>query len=389
MAHKFDLSQYAKIWDSKEGRLITSTILRDPEMLRSNFGFWKQKFLVDPNITPTDHEGIATFRSTMRKIETGTLGHLRAPMGDTILKERGNAAFYTGVIPDFTGDGFLETAETRLYKEKMYESFGNDASLIAGYTQDVLQPMVDGFNMTVSHMAAQLMSTGKINYQQGEGAQMRLLKADIPAENFLKAGVAVWTAAGCRILDQWRALVQKVNDMLGIEDGTIQWQLEITRNMWVNTVLKNAQVIEWVRYANSLNNVLLPQNLEITTDMATKALSSFEGLPQIVLIQEKQKDGTNGIVHGWNDNTAVLRPVGYAGYIRHTGILDEEVYKRFANNAIQFNFSKTESGLLTIMNSVVPSGTLKEWHTQPMYSCIPSLDEFLYHFIIDTATAGV
>ena len=177
--------------------------------------------------------------------------------------------------------------------------------------------------------------------------------------------------------------------MLGIEDGTIQWQLEITRNMWVNTVLKNAQVIEWVRYYNSLNNVLLPQNLDVTTDMATKALSTFEGLPQIVLIQEKQKDGTNGIVRGWDDNTAVLRPVGYAGYIRHTGILDEEVYKRFANNAIQFNFSKTESGLLTIMNSVVPSGTLKEWHTQPMYSCIPSLDEFLYHFIIDTATAGV
>ena len=39
------------------------------------------------------------------------------------------------------------------------------------------------------------------------------------------------------------------------------------------------------------------------------------------------------------------------------------------------------------MNSVVNNGNLKEWHTDLMMSAIPTLDEFLYHAIIDTTTA--
>lgn len=383
--HKFDTSQYYKLWESSEGRDIMTTILADPEMLHANHDFWRQKFLVDPSITPTNDEGIATFRSKMKKMETGSLAHLRAPMGGTVVKERGNLAWYTGSIPDFITDGWMETAKTRMYKQQLFEQLGNDAELVMGWIDDVLQPQLDSVNQTISNMAAQLLSTGKINYTFGEGANSKLEKADIPAENFKKAGVKVWTDTTCRLLDQLRKLVNDVNEQLGVE---MNWQLEITRNMWLNNFLKNEQVIEWVRYYKSLNNTLLPQNVEMTSDMVRSAIATFEGLPQIVIIEEKQKDGTLGIVHGWDDKVAVLRPMGYAGYIRRTNIADETIYRNYANNNVKFNFANTLDGLALVMNSVIPNGNLQEWHTETMFSCIPSLDEFLYHFIIDTSTAN-
>ena len=168
----------------------------------------------------------------------------------------------------------------------------------------------------------------------------------------------------------------------------MQFQLEITRNMWRNNFLNNAQVIEWVRYMRSMNNVLLPSNVVVTTEMANEALTSFEGLPKIVIVEEKQKDAVSGIVKGWDDSVAVLRPLGMAGYMRHTNILDEEVYTKFANNAVTFNFAPAVDGLALVMNSVIPNGNLKEWHTDTMFSCVPTLDEFLYHYIIDTSTAN-
>lgn len=382
--HKFDTSQFYKLWESKEGRKIMTDILNDPDMIYSNHQFWREKFLIDPAVTPTDDLGRATFRSEMRRIETGTLAHLRAPMGDTVQREVGNAEFYTGSIPDFITDGWLETAKTRLYRERLYQQLGNDRELIQFWVEQVAQPQIDSVNQTLSNMAAQLMSTGAINYQYGVGIKDKLEKANIPSANFKTAGTKVWTDTSARLLDQIVTMVKNIQDSIGVD---IKFQLEITRNMWNNNFLNNAQVIEWVRYMRSMNNVLLPSNVVVTTEMANEALTTFEGLPKIVIIEEKQKDSVSGIVKGWADTVAVLRPIGMAGYMRRTNVLDEEVYTKFANNAVQFNFSSALDGLALVMNSVIPNGNLKEWHTDTMFSCVPTLDEFLYHYIIDTSTA--
>jgi hypothetical protein len=382
---KFETSQYSKLYDSMEGRSIMTAILSNPDLLRANHMFWSEKFRVDPNITPTDAHGKATFTSYMRQLESGQMMDMRAPLGDSRPVERGNAAFYTGVIPDFIAPGYVEKAPERMYKEKLYEQFG-DAKLLAMFATDVLQPMVDSANQTLSNMAAQLMSKGSITYNYGGGIHDNLYKADIPAANFKTAGAVSWAdTTNCKILDQVRKLYQDILDQLGLE--SLPMQLEITRNNWNNYWLKNAQVIEWVRYIKSVNNVLLPTTITLTSDMAQEAVNAFEGLPKIVIIEEKQKDETSGIVHGWADNIAVIRPIGYAGYIRHTSILDEEVYTKYGNNLVTRNFSHTGSGLFTVMNSVIANSNLKEWHTDLMMSAIPSLDEFLYHFIINTTTA--
>ena len=107
MKYDFQNSTYSKLWDSKEGGQLLTFLLNDPEMIRSNHNFWKQKFLVDPNITPTAADGTATFKSEMREIETGSMMSMRSPLGDTITRDKKGIKYYTGVIPDFITDIFL------------------------------------------------------------------------------------------------------------------------------------------------------------------------------------------------------------------------------------------------------------------------------------------
>ena len=118
-----------------------------------------------------------------------------------------------------------------------------------------------------------------------------------------------------------------------------------------------------------------------------KALAQYPDLAPIVLIQEKQNDVINGTVNGWKQGVAVFRPSGFAGLIRHTDAQDEEIFTKFGNNVNTYNFTRALDGIATICNSVVVNGNLKEWHTDFWMSAIPSLDEFLYHGIVDTTVA--
>lgn len=381
---KFEQSTYNKIWDSVEGRQIVTQILNTPELINANHTFWTEKFRVDPNITQTNHEGEAIFISRMRKLEGGVLMDMRAPLGDSVPEDVKGQEYYSGAIPEFISKGFVEKATERDYKEKLFAQFG-DASLVAQYATDVLQSRLDSANQTLSHMSAQLLSTGKIIYKAGVGIQGNVLKAAIPANNFLKAGAKVWTDTTARLLDQIVKIVDDINDATGLN---IQWQLEVTKDQFKNCFLKNEQVIEWVRYMNIINNQPLPERLIITRDMAMPALNAFEGLPPIVIVEEKQKDADSTMVHGWKDGIAVLRPVGYAGLVRRTTIKDTELFTKYGNSVNSYSFAPALNGVATIRNSVIVNGNFKEWHADLVLAAVPSLDQFLYHYIIDTTTAN-
>ena len=380
---KFANSTYNKIWDSNEGRQIVTQILNDPDLIRANHTFWTQKFRIDPQITPTNAEGEAIFKSTMRQIESGVLMDMRAPLGDSVPEDKKGLAYYSGVIPEFISKGTVEKATERAYKEDLFAQFG-DAALIAAYATDVLQSKLDSANQTLSHMSAQLLSTGKIIYNQGVGIQGNVLKADVPTENFLKAGAKVWSDTSARLLDQIVKMVEDIREARGLD---LQFQLEITRKQFLEAFMKNEQVIEWVRYLNVINNTPLPERAVMTEDLVKNALSRFEGLPPIVIVEEKQKDTENGIVHGWKEGVAVLRPLGYAGFIRRTTIKDVELFTKYGNNVNSYSFASALNGLAQIANSVIVNGNFKEWHTHVIMAAVPSLDEFLYHYIIDTTTA--
>ena len=381
---KFEQSIYNKIWDSTEGRQIVTQILNTPELINANHTFWTEKFRVDPQITPTNQEGEAVFISRMRKLEGGALMDMRAPLGDSIPEDVKGQEYYSGTIPEFISKGFVEKATERDYKEKLFEQFG-DATLVAQYATDVLQTRLDSANQTLSHMSAQLLSTGKIIYKAGVGIQGNVLKAAIPAANFLKAGAKVWTDTTARLLDQIVKIVDDINDATGLN---IQWQLEVTKDQFKNCFLKNEQVIEWVRYMNIINNQPLPERLTVTRDMAMPALAAFEGLPPIVIVEEKQKDADSTMVHGWKDGAAVLRPIGFAGLVRRTTIKDTELFTKYGNSVNSYSFTPALNGLATVRNSVIVNGNFKEWHTDVVLAGVPSLDQFLYHYIIDTTTAN-
>ena len=380
---KFEQSTYNKIWDSTEGQQIVTQILNSPDLINANHMFWTEKFRVDPNITPTNQEGEAVFISRMREIESGVLMDMRAPLGDSVPEDKKGIAYYSGVIPEFISKGTVEKATERDYKEKLFEQFG-DVALVAAYATDVLQSKIDSANQTLSNMSAQLLSTSKIIYKSGVGIQGNVLKAEVPAANFLKAGAKVWTDTTARLLDQIVAIVEDVKDKTGIAN----WQLEVTKDQFKNCFLKNAQVIEWVRYMNIINNQPLPERLVLSREMAMSALASFEGLPPIVIIEEKQKDADSTIVHGWKAGVAVLRPMGIAGYMRRTTIKDTELFTKYGNSVNSYSFTPALNGLATVRNSVIVNGNFKEWHTDVVLAGIPSLDQFLYHYIIDTTTAN-
>ena len=381
---KFANSTYNKIWDSNEGRQIVTQILNDPDLIRANHTFWTQKFRIDPQITPTNAEGEAIFKSTMRQLESGVLMDMRAPLGDSVPEDKKGLAYYSGVIPEFISKGTVEKATERAYKEDLFAQFG-DAALIAAYATDVLQSKLDSANQTLSHMSAQLLSTGKIIYNQGVGIQGNILKADVPTENFLKAGAKVWSDTSARLLDQIVKMIEDIREAQGLD---LQFQLEITRKQFLEAFMKNEQVIEWVRYLNVINNTPLPERAVMTEDLVKNALARFEGLPPIVIVEEKQKDTENGIVHGWKEGVAVLRPLGYAGFIRRTTIKDVELFTKYGNNVNSYSFASALNGLAQIANSVIVNGNFKEWHTHVIMAAVPSLDEFLYHYIIDTTTAN-
>lgn len=380
---KFEQSTYNKIWDSTEGSQIVTQILNNPDLINANHMFWTEKFRVDPNITPTNAEGEAPFISRMREIESGVLMDMRAPLGDSVPEDKKGIAYYSGIIPEFISKGTVEKATERDYKEKLFEQFG-DVSLVAAYATDVLQSKIDSANQTLSNMSAQLLSTAKIIYNSGVGIQGNVLKAEVPAANFLKAGTKVWTDTTARLLDQIVEIVEDIKDKTGIAN----WQLEVTKDQFKNCFLKNAQVIEWVRYMNIINNQPLPERLVLSRDMAMSALASFEGLPPIVIIEEKQKDADSTIVHGWKAGVAVLRPAGIAGYMRRTTIKDTELFTKYGNSVNSYSFTPALNGLATVRNSVIVNGNFKEWHTDVVLAGVPSLDQFLYHYIIDTTTAN-
>ena len=380
---KFEQSTYNKIWDSTEGSQIVTQILNSPDLINANHMFWTEKFRVDPNITPTNQEGEAVFISRMREIESGVLMDMRAPLGDSVPEDKKGIAYYSGVIPEFISKGTVEKATERDYKEKLFEQFG-DVALVAAYATDVLQSKIDSANQTLSNMSAQLLSTSKIIYKSGVGIQGNVLKAEVPADNFLKAGAKVWTDTTARLLDQIVEIVEDVKDKTGIAN----WQLEVTKDQFKNCFLKNAQVIEWVRYMNIINNQPLPERLVLSREMAMSALASFEGLPPIVIIEEKQKDADSTIVHGWKSGVAVLRPAGIAGYMRRTTIKDTELFTKYGNSVNSYSFTPALNGLATVRNSVIVNGNFKEWHTDVVLAGVPSLDQFLYHYIIDTTTAN-
>lgn len=410
MAHKlpdFSESSYFSIW-SPEGRVVVNEVLNNPDLVDvKNFAAWQMDFAVDPEITKHDDKGFAIVNAMMREIEKGVMSDMRAPLGDSLPMEQGNAKAYTVPIAHFTTKHFHETKATMYDKKVRYEQlrerYGEyDAQLIASYAEKV-QVFIDGMNMTLTNMGEQLMTNGYIYYDKGAGIHAGIHMADIPAKNFLNACMykmsgssevqTTWADADALMIDSLNRLV---NDMINTKLAkNWKWQLDMPKAVFDNYVKKNKQVQQTMFYrANPgiiLNNAVEASSLVMSFDDAQyiDMLNSRLNNITVFVHDTAQYDEFEGVVRGWKSGVVTLRPLGRAGMMRHTDIIDAEYFDdRYSNPAVKDYYVPALGGLGYLNNTIWPNGRDLEYRTRYIYSATPSLDEFLYHFTLATGSAS-
>lgn len=409
MAHKlpdFTESSYFRIF-SPEGRVIVTEVLNNPDLVDlNNFDAWRMDFDIDPEITKHDSNGFATCTAQMREIEHGVMSDMRAPLGDSMPVEQGNAKGYTIPIAHFTTRHFHETKATMMDKKVRYENLRDtygqyDAQLIASYAEKI-QTFIDGANMTLTNMGEQLMTNGYVYYDKGAGIHAGIHKADIPAANFLKACVykvssgsevqTTWADTDCLLIDSMNRLVEQINTKLG---RTWKWQFDMPKSIFDSYVMKNKQVMTTMFYRTNpgivLNDAVASAQLAMhfTREQVLAMLNDRLDNAIVVIHDTAQYDAFEGIVRGWKSGVVTLRPLGRAGMIRHTDIIDAEWFDdAYSNPAIKDFYVPALNGLGFLNNTIWPNGRDLEYRTRYIYSSTPSLDEFLYHFMLTTGTAS-
>ena len=381
---------YTKLWDSVEGRQILSMVLADPDLLYVRPHYFNTAFTIDPNPVPTNEKGVASFTVEAQSPVHTTVMDMRAPLGEGKPLEEGEVLSYSGSIADFIAPTYKQTAMERMYQERLMAKYGSDAAILKGYATNELAPRIEAGYSSLDYMAIRAETTGKLHYGIGRGFKKNIYKADIPQENFVNAGPKAWTDPDADILTS----VMNIQEAAWLRWGQeIPMQFKVTEDFFLNVLMKNENIIKtlktnWLTAQGQLvagiDNV---SNWVVTEDNFNKfVIQSIPNFPKLTIVKSKQLvDGV--LVDPWEKGVAVLSPIGYSGKVLRTDILDEEVYSRFANNACQFAFSRTADGLMLVMNSVLPNGSLKEFQTQIMMSAVPVINDFPWRIIIKTSEA--
>lgn len=384
----FNNSRYAAFFRSGEGQQILRDYIDNSGMININYNWWRNQFAVNPEVTPTDSSGKASFMVQASENRAAGVLDMRAPLGKAHPYKKEGISFYTGTIPDFTSDAIAETAMERMYKEKYFAEFGNDAKFIREWTKRV-QDLIDAKDQTANYMCAQLQTEGYVKYDIGRGIKGIKQKAAIPEENFVKAGEKVWTVPDAKLFSQMAIIEDGFRQRTGFT-GAMKWL--IPKKMYSDVFLHNAEVKQWINYLRNLNTnspMEAPDIPVVLKKQFDDAVAAFDGLSpiEIVVEEEKNKDWKGDTtVNGWAANVAVLRPVGYAGLIMHTTSLDQEMANMAGNNVVSQAFAPID-GFSLIHNAEMVDGEYKSWNTRLITSFIPALTEFPEHIIVDTATA--
>lgn len=388
--YNFNDSRYAKFFASPENARFLQSYLDNSDLFYTNYGWYRTQGRIAAADTPVQNDGTATFMVKSRKLKAPHLLDLRAPLGDSNQGETSSMKFYTASIPDFIADGIVETATERDYKVHRYEEFGNDADIIAVYT-DALQERFDSVDATLTYMTAQLMTTGKLDYSNiGRGIRLPLHKADISDDNFLKAGAKAWADDDCQLLTQLRQKEQDIRHKMGDYGGPMLWQM--TQDDFLNVFLKNKEVRSFVSDYRKLNYLASTQNIPVLASEWNKASVDLEGVSPIELVVEQETNKTHTkteTIKGWANGTVVFRPAGDAVEFEHKQILDERMIRDYGANGITAVIGRGNGGLSLVINKTMDNGVFKEWHTDVMMSAVPALVEFPNHYIIDITKADV
>ncbi len=383
------LGMYDRLWSASDKKYL-QRFIDESALLQVKYRFAYNHFKTAPLPCDTDAKGVATFRVMAATVSPDEMADFRAPLSDTTQMDRNGFADYMGTIPEI-GKGFYEKAAERYQKEKIVAQFGNDTitnQLVANYIND-LQRLKNTVDSRLSNMAAQLISTGSISGVNGEDNTVVWYKQDcpIPAANRVTAKTTAWTDANANLVEEMRQIEQDFRDRTGYT-GAMKWN--ITLNMWRNVFLANAQlksdIAAW-RVANDKPGVT---GGALSEGWVNEYLTALGLTSPIEIIEEKEVLAGTTIrsdVKGFADTIAVLRPVGYAGEFQWTGILDQVFAERFKSPTVV----RTVANLNTfevLINSTVDNAGYPEWHTDLFAAAVPTLTEFPYHVIVNTAATS-
>lgn len=393
MKYEFKDSRYARMFEESEfGRQVVTAILNDPKLIRSNYGFWKEFFPADPTALVTSNAGNAAVRITARQPEHATMADWRAPLGDSRLAEEGAAQSYNAGIIDLITIGWQETALEREDREKIFNEYGGDAPLLLGYATNVLQPRIDSIDMSLSNMAAQAMSTGRVVYKGGKFIKGNVYDAPIPDENKCNAGAKTWSDPDCDILAQMAAIEKHYKeDVFGRPNLSMEWVIPYP--VFVNILLKNKYVVEyikinWLADKGQLISQVASVPASVVTEEAfnTYVIGRYPGVSPIRVVDEKQFD--DGVtVNGWREGTVVLHAKGNAGRTYRTSILDRTLSEKYGNNIVSQIYTTAMNGIATVCNTTMVNGKYKQWATDVYASATPILETFLTHILVDITKA--
>lgn len=388
--YNFNDSRYVKFFESKDNRNHLKKLINTDGIIGCNYQWYKTQGHKTTTPSVMNPDGTALFSVQCRSLEAAPLMDMRAPLADSLQEDVKGLDVYTASIPHFIGKGTVENAMEREYKAKLYEAFGDDTDIVNNYV-DVLQNKVDSVDATLTFMTARLMSTGKIDYRGiAAGIQAAIHDAHVPLENFSKAGVEagskVWTDEDCNILQQMADIEAKYREKWGTNAAFV-WQMP--KEMYYKVFLKNKYTQAFVKQYRTLNYIATPEGLAAAHSAFVAASVDLAGLgvSPIEVVEEKERNitgTTDTMINGWDPNVAVLRPAGDATEIQYTEIADPAMFLKYGASTISKVFAKANDGLSVIVNTTQNNGTYKEWHTDIMMSAVPSLNEFLYHVIVDT-----
>ena len=389
MKFPIENAAFTNIWDSANGPTIVNMILNDPDLVRIKPHYFRTAFTIGENFS-TDLEGEASFTVKAEMPTHPTVMDMRAPLAEGKPMAEGEALKYSGSIQGFMSPTWDETATARMYKERLIEKYGSDAAILKDFATKELAPRIEAGYYTLDYIAARVETTFKARYDIGRGLRSNIYAIPSEYRQSVKAGAQAWTITTADILTSVMNIQEKKWLEWGVE---LPMQLKVTKKFFNNVIMKNEGVIKtlktnWLtdqgQLAAGIDNV---SNWVITEDNFNKYVAgSIQGFPKLTIVEtEIIVDGK--LIDPWEDGIAVLCPLGYAGRILRTNILDEEIYSRYGNNASSFNFTRTADGLMLVMNSIVPNGSLNERHMKVLMDAVPALTDFQYRVLIDTKTA--
>lgn len=284
--------------------------------------------------------------------------------------------WYSDKIPNLS-KGLQQNLEDMVQAQEIADMVNGDNTIVEQFTNK-LRPIIGGQHSAITHMSAQLASTGSILMTSGIGFKHT---APIPTANFRLAGAKVWSDSTSLIITEM-IKAENYADFIGMPKNRV-WEMT---QVDFDNILKNEEVKTTVgQILFNYGQTTFP-NLPVTVDQFNLFVTKFNNrLSPIQIVAEKQvvQTGTEkSLVSGWHEGNVTLRPAGKIFTIEYNALPEFQILGQEQG----INVAYLENGKIVVKRKFNPIAEV--WTTDVFCSAIPTFNSWKYQVIIDTKTAG-